>query len=769
MAVRSAWLFAALAVLLAPRHALAQAKPQPATEPEIQCETQEYDRPSHRFKCVGHVEFIDRDMKLYADELEWFQNEDRVVAIGNVVFTQGKNQIAADRAEFDTETRLGTFYAARGVAPMQPVRHTAPRPGGFIPPPSTHEDSEVHFVGDVIEKVGPRKYKIRNGGFTTCLQPTPRWNFDADTITLNIDDYTLLRNAIFSVKGVPLLYTPFLYYPTKKEDRATGFLLPTYGVTSLRGQAISNAFFWAIDRSQDATFMHDWFSTTGQGFGGEYRYALDSGSAAVEAYLLKDNETTYSTGVLPASTSFHIRGSGTQMLPGRLRSSFRVDYPTNFQTAQTFTTNIYDISRYQRTYGANVIRGWRYYSLNSTFERTEYFTSGTENSNLIGSSPRIMFSGSERPLFGRSGLYGSFTSEFSHLDRQTRLRGEVVENGDQGVTRFDVAPMLRYPFREWQWLTVNSAISWRQTAYSRSLEPLTGVVLDEGLNRQIVTLQADAIGPVFNRIWDTPNNGYAEKFKHTVEPFLSVRRVSSFDERSRIIVLDSTDAIVGGTTTYTYGVNNRFYARRRMGQITLPQQIASLEISQSFYTNAAASQFDPTYNSSFGGAPPSTFSPVKINSRFTPTTTFNASVRAELDSRERELRTLSADTTWIWRSGSITTGWQQSFFIEGLPPFDNRDFLRRFLTMASTIRTPENRFGGSYSVYYDAAQRRMQQQTFSGYYNAQCCGVAIQYQRYNYGPFMAPIPFDRRFFISFSLAGLGSFSPFNGALGGLPR
>ena len=50
-----------------------------------------------------------------------------------------------------------------------------------------------------------------------------------------------------------MFYTPILYYPTKEDDRATGFLMPTYGSSSLRGQSLHNAFFWAIDRSQDAT------------------------------------------------------------------------------------------------------------------------------------------------------------------------------------------------------------------------------------------------------------------------------------------------------------------------------------------------------------------------------------------------------------------------------------------------------------------------------------------------------------------------------------
>ena len=58
----------------------------------------------------------------------------------------------------------------------------------------------------------------------------------------------------------------------------------------------------------------------------------------------------------------------------------------------------------------------------------------------------------------------------------------------------------------------------------------------------------------------------------------------------------------------------------------------------------------------------------------------------------------------------------------------------------------------------------------SAFYNAQCCGLAFEYQTYNYGASSSsPIPSDHRFFLSFTLAGLGNFSPFNGALSGVPR
>ena len=64
----------------------------------------------------------------------------------------------------------------------------------------------------------------------------------------------------------------------------------------------------------------------------------------------------------------------------------------------------------------------------------------------------------------------------------------------------------------------------------------------------------------------------------------------------------------------------------------------------------------------------------------------------------------------------------------------------------------------------------MLQQRITGFYNAQCCGLAFEYQTYNYGATRSRRSrSDHRFFMSFTLAGLGNFSPFNGALSGVPR
>ena len=732
------------------------------------------------WKLTGGVAIEQGDTQIYADEIETFTSEDRAVATGNVVFTQGRNRIAADRADFNTRTRLGTFYNASGVAMLQPQQQQRPRSGQVAPPPASNRDTDVYFFGETIEKLAPRKYKITNGGFTTCVQPTPRWQLTSTTIVLYLDHYTLMRQTVLSVKGVPMFYTPVLYYPTKKEQRATGVLLPTYGSTTLQGQSLHNAFFWAIDRSQDATFLHDWFSKTGQGMGGEYRYnfgALSNGH--VNMYLLNSHESTYaqsdgSTRTVPASRTTDIRGSATEMLPGGLRARANVSYFSDVTMMQTFNTNIDDASRTQRSFGGNIIKTWGTYAMNATFDHAETFYNAT-SSMVSGSWPRVSFTRSERPLFGAN-VYVSAHGEYARLVRDAKTDIDV----DTGLTRFDVSPQIRFPFKKWQWFTVNSSLSWRDTYYTRSCSPSTATAscdpraaVDAGLNRRFFTASAQIVGPVFTRVWDTPDNGYAEKFKHSIEPFLNVQRTSSIDNYNRIVPLEGMDSIVGGAAQYTYGVTNRFYAKQRpgAGARAFAREIVNVTLTQTYYTDDRAAQVDQQYATSFSGVPPSHFSPIALSVRAVPTTNINANLRAEFDSRHRSLRTISLTGSYTlagWAQTSIS--WSKKGYIPELSGFNNPAQLDHYINASANLHARDNRYGGTYTFNYDVLRRNMLQQRISTFYNAQCCGVAFEFQSFNFGGVSAAaVPADHRFFLSFTLAGLGNFSPFSGALGGVPR
>ena len=737
--------------------------------------------PNHR-QLIENVELKFGDTMLYADEVEVFTDETRIVARGHVTLTQTTNRISADSAEFNYKTRMGVFHAAAGIATIKPP---VPQPGALAIPTASNQDTDVMFAGEVIEKIGPRKYKITNGGFTTCVQPTPRWDLRAGTVVLNIEHYTFLRNAIFNVKGVPLLYTPVMYYPTKKEDRATGILLPTLGSTTLRGESIHNAFFWVLDRSQDATFMHDWFSKTGQGYGSEYRYnygATETGY--LRAYTLREHSAEYVTEdgtpqVNPGGTSYQVQGAASQLFPAHIMTRARVDYFSSLASQQSFTTNFVNAYSQTRSFGANAIGAWRTYTMNATVDHTDSFSSQTASATY-GSFPRVSFTRNERLIPGTP-LYFSVGSEYAGLLRSAKDTLDPTGGYNQDVSRLDFLPQIRFPFKKWQWFTVNSTFSWRDTYYTRSLavtDPLTGATaasaVDESLNRKFFTLQSQIVGPVFNRIWDTPENGYAEKFKHTIEPTLTVSRTSAIDNFNNIVKIDGTDNYVGGVTQMTYGVNNRFYAKRptASGQRSQAIEILDVSISQSHYTNVQAAFYDPQYSTASSTKALSNFSPISIVARAMPANAFNANLTIDVDSRYLKMRQIAASGSYNWSGRLQTTfGWSKQGYIPQLAGYADLTQLTNTVNGGTNVHTRDNHYGGVYNFTYDATHSTMLQQSISAFYNSQCCGVAFQYQAFNFGGITSGlnVSADHRFFLSFTLAGLGNFSPFNGAMSGITR
>src|SRR4029079_9254833 len=132
--------------------------------------------------------------------------------------------------------------------------------------------------------------------------------------------------------------------------------------TEANGHSIGNHFFWAINRSQDFTFTHDWFSKVGEGFGGEYRYALNGGTGRADTYFLDKHEVAYDTGVTPANKSFNINATAIQQLPNRFRLQASASYFSDIVNNQTFNSNLEDFSNNRRTFGVNLSGNIKNYS-----------------------------------------------------------------------------------------------------------------------------------------------------------------------------------------------------------------------------------------------------------------------------------------------------------------------------------------------------------------------------------------------------------------------
>jgi LPS-assembly protein len=706
----------------------------------------------NHWRASGQVELEREDMKFFADQVDYYPDTHRLVATGNVVYTSKENRIAADRLEFDTETRLGTFYNAWGTARLtQNVERTM----------FGTQEPEAIFYGELLEKIGPDKYRIKKGGFTTCLQPTPRWEISATSLTLTLDDYAIVHNSLLKVKGVPLFYMPIFYYPVQEDDRATGFLIPTYGTSPVRGQSLSNAFFWAIDRSQDATFMHDWFSRTGQGYGGEYRYvASPTSTGTARTYFLREKAAVYtdSSGtsqVQPARESFEIRGNASQQLPANLRARVDVDYFSDVTVQQIYQTNLYQATLRQRSWGGNVAGAWGANAVSGTYSLRELFVNDTD-SQLYGNAPRIGYTRAPRRLFGTP-VYFSLGSEFNTQVRTARADGK--EDFEEGLTRVDVSPQLRFPLSKWPFLAMQGSLHWRNTFYAESLDS-EGQRIPDWLARRYFEMRGEVTGPTFTRIFDT-DNGFAEKIKHIIEPNFSIQRTTLIENYDSIVKLDSYDYTFGGTTRITYGLTNRFLARKSgQGPQASAREFAVVSLSQSYYSDARASRVDPAYVTSFSGGAEHKLSPWSLAAHAAPAANVDGGMRLEYDQYDKQILSLGMSGRVSLRDRfQATTGWSRQRLNE--TQFNN------YMTFGSSFRGLNGKIGGFFGFDYDFFRETLLQRRIQANYNAQCCGVAVEFQTRNY-PFADPrfiTPKDRRFNITFTLAGIGTFSNMLGMFG----
>jgi hypothetical protein len=221
--------------------------------------------------------------------------------------------------------------------------------------------------------------------------------------------------------------------------------------------------------------------------------------------------------------------------------------------------------------------------------------------------------------------------------------------------------------------------------------------------------------------------------------------------------------VLGGVTEVSYGIRNALIARVRKGDGPPDiRDLLSLDLSQTYYSDALAAQYDQQYQSSFlnlysYSPPASKFSPVKATLNFTPSTELGGRFALEYDTLFRAVRSYNASFNTVRPSYDFNATWYKRQFIPGLRGYDNPLSADHFVTAAARIRKPGGGKSISYSTTYDVLRERMLQHRFTGFYNAQCCGVSVDYTITNLSHF-GRSGNDKRFSISLSLAGIGSFT-----------
>jgi LPS-assembly protein len=542
--------------------------------------------------------------------------------------------------------------------------------------------------------------------------------------------------------------------------------------STYRGQSISNAFFWAIDRSQDATFFHDWFLSRGQGFGTEYRYiASPQSQGNFRFYRLNENPNTENGVTNPDRTAYQVGANLTQSLPGGLRGRARIDYFSDITAQQLYNNNLYQQQFSTRSFGGGVSGAWRGLSLSGQYQRTESFFN-SDNSFVSGQAPGVTASYSGQRLGGLP-LYASINADASRVLWQQRSGSTVA---DFGLGKFDLTPSIRAPLSTLPFLSLNTTLGYRVTNFTESVDPATGRQIEEPVTRRYADLRAEVVGPVFTRVY-TPNNAFADRMKHVIEPAFTLQRITSIDNLDQIPTTASYEYVVGGVTRMTYGLTNRLLVRRggpprggagaagaaaAAGAAGAPRELLTVGINQSYYSNELASPFDQSYGFSSIFRPPSNFSTVALVVRALPADAVGMDFRMEYDpiATDRQLVGFGLNGTVRSRLVDATAGWNRQNYQTG-----NAFTSNNYIQQTTVLRLAGNKVGGTIQFNYDIGRSTLLNQRYVANYNAQCCGVAFEYQSFNYpGGFI--VAQDRRINFAFTLAGIGSFSNFFGTFGG---
>ncbi|WP_209304300.1 LPS-assembly protein LptD [Pusillimonas caeni] len=114
--------------------------------------------------------------------------------------------------------------------------------------------------------------RLNSARYAGCPCENPPWYITSPRVDFDFDENEgVARNAVLYFKGVPILASPYLSFPLRKE-RKSGFLLPTYGGSSNSGLEFTLPYYFNLAPNYDLTLTPRYMAKRGLQLGAEFRY-----------------------------------------------------------------------------------------------------------------------------------------------------------------------------------------------------------------------------------------------------------------------------------------------------------------------------------------------------------------------------------------------------------------------------------------------------------------------------------------------------------------
>ncbi|WP_100752536.1 LPS assembly protein LptD [Vibrio salilacus] len=216
----------------------------------------------------GNVVVVQGKKRIQADYVTMHQQENIVVAEGNVVFSDGEVKTISDKATNNLNTEEVTLENTHYQFLCEPGRGQA-----------------VY-----VAKTGKAVYEIEDGTITSCPEGDKSWRMRASSIDIDQnEEEATFYNPRFEIANVPIFYLPFLTVPIG-DTRKTGFLYPTVSYGSSDGFEMEVPVYWNLAPNYDLETTFKYMQERGTQLNSEFRYLSDLGYGNIKSEYLPDDK-----------------------------------------------------------------------------------------------------------------------------------------------------------------------------------------------------------------------------------------------------------------------------------------------------------------------------------------------------------------------------------------------------------------------------------------------------------------------------------------------
>ena len=305
-------------------------------------------------KITGEEQEAQETILFEADSVEREVEDGPIIAEGNVAAYFGERYMRADKLIYDpatdiviaegnvaiTDENLETAFAGR-------VELTGDLRDGIVENFSALLEDNARLAADSATREQGARTRLSKAVYTACNvcdddgdEKTPTWRIKALRVTRDEERKVVrFRHAWFEVKGVPLLYVPFIQGPDPSVERMSGFLAPNVGASSRLGFNVEMPYYLAISNSQDATFFPKYTTKDGVLWQGEYRRRVKNGYHVASGGVIDFDNTTQAEEDVPG-VRWHYFAKGRQ----NISENWRVSYDVERVSDDTYLRR-YDVER----------------------------------------------------------------------------------------------------------------------------------------------------------------------------------------------------------------------------------------------------------------------------------------------------------------------------------------------------------------------------------------------------------------------------------------